>query len=161
MIETYNILLISPRNLHPGIQPPRTPLLNPRPALLAIMTDIPHGLHTSAITDFPVLDLGTHRHHDTSTLMARGEDTEVLHLLGEGQVVEHVVDVGHAEAGDVEAEEEFRGAGAGDVDVVDFEVEVWPGVDDDACFAIFRDLWVCHGDVLNSRIDFDDCRWLM
>lgn len=142
--STHDILLISPRNLHASVQPVATPLLNPGPALLTIVADIPHRLHTRPIPNLPALDLLTHLDNYAGAFVSGRVHAKVLHLLWQRQVVEHVVHIAHAEAGAVHAEQQFVRPRDGDVDIADFEVEVWAWVDDDAGFAFLGDLGVAH-----------------
>jgi hypothetical protein len=77
------------------------------PALLAVMADITQWLHTHTVSNFPgIPDFGTFLDHHSCALVAGTTNAEVGHW-GEGPVVEHEVDVAHAEAGAVEADEKF------------------------------------------------------
>lgn len=76
------------------------------PTQLAIQTTVPTGFHARPVSELPVRDVATEFHHDASPFVAWGADAEVSHARHR-EVFEHVVDVGEAEAGRVEAEEEL------------------------------------------------------
>jgi hypothetical protein len=76
------------------------------PTLRAIVTNIRQRLNTSTISDIPALDVFADFHDYTSTLVTRTSYAKVGHGR-EGPVVHHEVDVWHAEAGAVEADQEF------------------------------------------------------
>lgn len=68
------------------------------PALLTSTTDIQQRLDASAIADFPVLDVGPDFDDDAGAFVSGAFGAECRHGR-DGPVVQHEVDVGHAEAG--------------------------------------------------------------
>lgn len=77
------------------------------PTRFAVMTDIEHGLNAYAISNFPRVHASrTNLDNNTSSLVARTLDSKFRHL-GHRPVIEHVVNVRHTKAGDIEPYEKL------------------------------------------------------
>jgi hypothetical protein len=75
------------------------------PAHITIPTNIPHRLHPTPIPNLPILDIGTNFYDYACAFMTGRPHVEITHA-GHGEVFHHVVEVGVADAGCVEAEED-------------------------------------------------------
>tara|TARA_R110002060_G_scaffold67897_4_gene76557 strand:+ start:456 stop:755 length:300 start_codon:yes stop_codon:yes gene_type:complete len=82
------------------------------PALLTSTTDIQQRLDAPAITDFPVLDIGADFDDDAGALVPGAFGAECRHWR-DVPVVQHEVDVRHAETGCVQLEEDLVGTWLG------------------------------------------------
>jgi hypothetical protein len=78
--------------------------MQPIPTQLTVHTNVPHGLHTSSITDLPILHILTDFHNYACTFMSWRANIEFTHSW-HGEVFEHVVEIGVANPSCVEAEE--------------------------------------------------------
>lgn len=76
------------------------------PAEFAIEAGVVGGFDACAFAEFPVFHVGAELHDGACAFVARGAHVESGHG-GEGQVVEHVVDVGIADAGGIEFDEDI------------------------------------------------------
>lgn len=86
---------------------PLTVVLTTIPALGAVVADIQQWFNPNAIADLPrVVAFCTHLDNHAGTLVASTLNAKFRHLWHR-PVVQHVVDVGLAQASDVEPDEKF------------------------------------------------------
>lgn len=102
-----NVLLVCSCDLESSRRGGWTPLLHARPAPLAVLAHAHHRLDARSVAGFPVLDALAELDNDASAFVTGRANIHFVHLNGQWQVLEHVVDIRHTQSGAIESGEDF------------------------------------------------------
>ena len=101
-----DVLLVCARRYQASAYALRAIVLPSIPALFTIMADIPERLDPTSVTNLPVCNVLADFYNLTSTFVTSAFAAECGHWW-DGPVVHHEVDVGHAETGGIELEQDL------------------------------------------------------